>query len=92
MMAAPSTAGQAGEGEGETEEGFVLPRAPLPEIIVSNVPGSWAYDTMVCMKAYTHACGRFLQWLLSAASTVEKHGFRSSSSGSSRNAFFLHVS
>ncbi|CAN0405762.1 unnamed protein product, partial [Scytosiphon promiscuus] len=22
------------------------PSAPLPEIIVSNVPGSWAYDTM----------------------------------------------
>lgn len=36
------------EREGETEEeAFVLPRAPLPEIIVSNVPGSWAYDTMV---------------------------------------------
>lgn len=32
------------------EEAFVLPRAPLPEIIVSNVPGSWAYDTMVVMK------------------------------------------
>lgn len=32
---------------GEQEEAFVLPRAPLPEIIVSNVPGSWAYDTMV---------------------------------------------
>lgn len=29
------------------EEAFVLPRARLPEIIVSNVPGSWAYDTMV---------------------------------------------
>ncbi|CAN0409628.1 unnamed protein product, partial [Ectocarpus sp. 12 AP-2014] len=46
MMAAPSTAGQAEEGEVEMEEGFVLPRAPLPEIIVSNVPGSWSYDTM----------------------------------------------
>lgn len=61
MMAAPSTAGKGEEGEGETEEGFVLPRAPLPEIIVSNVPGSWAYDTMVCMYTYTHARGRFLQ-------------------------------
>ncbi|CAN0276347.1 unnamed protein product, partial [Ectocarpus fasciculatus] len=45
MMAAPSTAGKAA-GEAAEEEGFVLPRAPLPEIIVSNVPGSWAYDTM----------------------------------------------
>ena len=32
---------------GKDEEAFVRPRAPLPEIIVSNVPGSWAYDTMV---------------------------------------------
>eukprot|EP00903_Cladosiphon_okamuranus_P013637 g12701.t1 len=50
LMAASSssTAGEArtGEQEQDQEEEFVLPRAPLPEIIVSNVPGSWAYDTM----------------------------------------------
>lgn len=28
-------------------DSIVPPRVPLPEIIVSNVPGSWAYDTMV---------------------------------------------
>lgn len=40
---------------GKDEEAFVLPRARLPEIIVSNVPGSWAYDTMVIKQA-CHTC------------------------------------
>lgn len=54
LMAASSTAGDAKTEEQEQEEEpFVLPRAPLPEIIVSNVPGSWAYDTMVCVAART---------------------------------------
>lgn len=44
MMAAASTTGKE---EVEEEGAFVFPSAPLPEIIVSNVPGSWAYDTMV---------------------------------------------
>lgn len=46
--AAPTAKGEQKEEGGENdEEAFVLPRAPLPEIIVSNVPGTWAYDTMV---------------------------------------------
>ncbi|CAM9402785.1 unnamed protein product [Scytosiphon promiscuus] len=43
MMAASSAVGKE---EVEEDEAYVLPSAPLPEIIVSNVPGSWAYDTM----------------------------------------------
>ncbi|CAM9983768.1 unnamed protein product, partial [Laminaria digitata] len=46
---APTEAMAAASGAAPTEieeEAFVLPRARLPEIIVSNVPGSWAYDTM----------------------------------------------
>lgn len=52
LMAASSAAGDAkmeDEKRQQEDEAFVLPRAPLPEIIVSNVPGSWAYDTMVCV-------------------------------------------
>ncbi|CAM9633651.1 unnamed protein product [Ascophyllum nodosum] len=30
----------------DKEESIVLPKVPLPEIIISNVPGSWAHDTM----------------------------------------------
>lgn len=55
---------------GKDEETFVLPRAPLPEIIVSNVPGSWAYDTMVnqascviLLRAYDSHQGRALRIL-----------------------------
>lgn len=44
-MSAASASGKSIPAEGE--ETFVLPRAQLPEIIVSNVPGTWAYDTMV---------------------------------------------
>ena len=51
-MAASSAAGDAEmetqqQQQQKDEAALVLPRAPLPEIIVSNVPGSWAYDTMV---------------------------------------------
>ncbi|CAN0355930.1 unnamed protein product [Pylaiella littoralis] len=53
MMAASSSsssaaAAAAADGIAKEEEAdeFVFPRAPLPEIIVSNVPGTWAYDTM----------------------------------------------
>lgn len=37
----------AATGSDDDADPLVLPRAPLPEIILSNVPGSWAYDTMV---------------------------------------------
>lgn len=51
LMAASSAAGDAEietqQQQQKDEAALVLPRAPLPEIIVSNVPGSWAYDTMV---------------------------------------------
>lgn len=42
-----ATSSAPGKEKEEEEEAFILPSAPLPEIIVSNVPGSWAYDTMV---------------------------------------------
>ncbi len=41
------------------------PRAPLPPIILSNVPGTWAYDTMsrrirddILARIYAGAFGR----------------------------------
>lgn len=49
-MSATAATATAAAAEGE-EETFVFPRAPLPEIILSNTPGSWAYDTMVRERA-----------------------------------------
>jgi hypothetical protein len=36
----------AKEQQQEQAAGKYAPRAPLPPIILSNVPGTWAYDTM----------------------------------------------
>ena len=44
----------------DKEESIVLPKVPLPEIIISNVPGSWAHDTMVSVSGQRRCLSNFL--------------------------------
>lgn len=49
-MAASAEAQETAAAAEDKGEACLGPRAPLPDIILSNKPGSWAYDTMVRQK------------------------------------------